>query len=68
METTSYLEQEAAFLTLWRGQSNTRREKLHGTLGERWAREWVEERRREMVRRDLDKQTERHPWINSGII
>lgn len=36
-------------------------------FGETRAREWGEERRREMVRRDSGKQTKRHPWVISGI-
>lgn len=48
-------------------EQNMMKREMRGTLGERWARERMEERR-ERVRRDLGKQTERHPWINSGII
>lgn len=47
-------------------EQNMVKREMHGTLGERWARDWVEERW-EMVRRDSGKQTKRHPLVNSGI-
>lgn len=49
-------------------EKNKMKREMHGALGERWARDWVEERRREMVRRDSGKQAKRHPLVNSGII